>query len=81
MFQLNLEGLDPLRRSHSDFLRNESAGRSHLTDVDENGSVTVEYLVLVCTVALCCVVSTKLVGPEVVRHFASQVIWISLPYP
>ncbi len=48
--------------------------------VDEVGSVTVEYVVLLVAIALGCVVALATLGPFLVRSFTAQVTWLLLPF-
>ncbi len=74
-------------------MRNKSAAtRNHLVDdmehrrsrtagSDERGTATVEYVVILVSVALVGALATVAVGPPLVRAFSAQVTWLLLPFP
>lgn len=48
---------------------------------DERGTATVEYVVILVSVAIVCVLATVGLGPPLVRAFSAQVAWLLLPFP
>jgi Flp pilus assembly pilin Flp len=48
---------------------------------DERGTATVEYVVILVSVALLCVLAMVGLGPPLVRAFQAQVTWLLLPFP
>lgn len=51
------------------------------TSRDDRGSVTVEYTVILCLIAVGCALATAALGVPLVRMFATQRTWLLLPFP
>jgi Flp pilus assembly pilin Flp len=48
---------------------------------DESGSVTVEYAVVLCLVALGLSLAVVTLGPALVRAYLARETWLLLPFP
>lgn len=51
------------------------------TDRAERGTVTVEYVVVLSTVAVGCVLALVALGVPLVSLFRLQTAWLRLPFP
>ena len=67
--------LDVLAPSH------DSQSRPRRGSADDRGSVTVEYAVLLCLVALVGSFALVAAGVPLVRMFAMRETWLLLPFP
>jgi hypothetical protein len=48
---------------------------------DDRGSVFVEYVILLCLVALVCALAVVAAGVPLVRMFMMRQTWLLLPFP
>jgi Flp pilus assembly pilin Flp len=48
---------------------------------DDRGSITVEYTVLLCLVAVSCSLAVVGLGAPLVRMFVAQELWLMLAVP
>jgi len=49
--------------------------------MDQRGSVTVEYVVVLVLIGLGCGLTVAALGPSLVRLYLTQVVTVLLPYP
>lgn len=49
--------------------------------LDDRGGVTLEYTILLCLVAVVCVLAIVSLGGPLVRGFVLRETWLLLPFP
>lgn len=62
------------------FVDNKSLSARELIFVDERGTATVEYIVILTLVSLGVALALISIGPTFFRMFLAQVIWVLLPF-
>jgi hypothetical protein len=69
--------------SKTSHLGSPSSARPHTSRgrADDRGSVFVEYVILLCLVALVCALAVVATGVPLVRMFAMRQTWLLLPFP